>query len=325
MPCCSLRFPKLLLPLLAALLLNGSDEVRAQEVLDGIAAVVNGDVITFSQVRELVAATERSLKNTYKGKELVDKITETRKNAVKDLVDRQLILQEFKRLKATIPEFVLEDRIQTIIREEFGGDRAAFLRTLQAQGYTITRFREVEMEKIIVQAMRQKSVKSDITIPPTAVAEYYKEHREEYSTPEQVKLRMIVIKKDSLDPSGPKAMAAEIRTKVESGAEFDKLAQMYSEDSTQESGGDWGWIDRKTLNEELTKAAFSLKPGEVSKVLEMGDNYYLLYSEARKKTTTKPIAEVREEIEKKLLQTERQKLQQKWLDGLRKKAFIKTY
>ena len=76
------------------------------------------------------------------------------------------------------------------------------------------------------------------------------------------------------------------------------------------------------LNEELTKSAFSLKAGEVSRVLDIGDTFYLLQSEAKKGGLQKPFKEVRDEIEKHLIQQERQKLRQEWLQKLRKKAFI---
>ncbi|MEA3187429.1 MAG: peptidyl-prolyl cis-trans isomerase SurA [Chthoniobacter sp.] len=293
-----------------------------EQVLDGIAAVVNGEVITFSQVRELVGAREKALHDQYKGNELVEKIKEVRLAAVKDLVDRQLIIQEFKKNKFSIPDYVVDDHMQTIIREEFGGDRNAFVRTLEAQGYTMQRFKEVETEKIIVQAMRSKQVKTDVMIPPQRIAEYYHSHSEEFSTPEQVKLRMIVIKKPG---ATGKQMAEEIRQKVIDGATFEDLAQMYSEDSTKDAGGDWGWVDRKTLNESLTKVAFSLKPGTVSPVVESGGNFYLLYLDAKKNGSTKPLSAVHDEIEKKLLQEERQRLQQRWLDGLRQKAYIKMF
>lgn len=297
----------------------------AQEVLDGVAAVVNGDVVTFSQVRELVGAREKSLRDTFQGEELVNKVKEVRLAALNDLIDRQLIIQEFKKNKLTIPEYIVDDQIQTIIRTEFGGDRNAFHRTLEAQGYTLARFKEIETEKIIVQAMRQKFVKVNTVVPPKMVDEAYAHDREAFSTPEQLKLRMIVLKKDSGDPESKKKMAEEIRSKIKAGGEFDKLAQMYSEDSSQESGGDWGWIDRHTLNEQLSKAAFALKPGQVSNVLEVGDNFYLLFVEAKKNAAVKPMEEVRPEIEKKLLQAERTKAQQKWIESLRKKAFIKTF
>jgi peptidyl-prolyl cis-trans isomerase SurA len=318
---------RLLLPLLIAAVLGANSVCAAeQEVLDGIAAVVNGDVITFSQVREVVGVREKALRDTYKGPELIEKIKELRLQAINDLIDRQLILQEFKKNKFTIPEYVVDDRIQTIIREEFGGDRAAFVRTLEAQGYTLARFKTVEQDKIIVQAMRGRAVKSDAVIPPNKVEEYYQKHRDEFGSQEQVKLRMIVLKKEVNESGAKKKMAEEIRQKVAAeGADFEKLAQMYSEDSTQESGGDWGWIDRKTLNEELTREAFKLKTGQVSEVLEVAGNYYILYVEARKNATVKSLPEVREEIEKKIAQIERQEAQRKWLAGLRSKAYIKLY
>ena len=64
------------------------------------------------------------------------------------------------------------------------------------------------------------------------------------------------------DVGSKKELAEEIRQKVATGAEFDRMAQMYSEDeTTQQAGGDWGWIERNTLNEKLTNVAFSLRAG----------------------------------------------------------------
>src|SRR3712207_4733380 len=67
----------------------------APQVIDGIAAVVNGEVITFSQVRGLVGPRERLLRSQFRGEELQKKIQEARKEALQDLIDRQLIVQEF--------------------------------------------------------------------------------------------------------------------------------------------------------------------------------------------------------------------------------------
>ncbi|HEY5741820.1 MAG TPA: peptidylprolyl isomerase [Terrimicrobiaceae bacterium] len=301
------------------------------EVIDGIAAVVNNEVVTISQVRELVGARERSLREIYNGAELENKIKEMRLSAIKDLIDRQLILQEFKKLQekgATIPDYIVDDRVQAIIRQEFGGDRAAFVRTLQAQGYTLTRFKEIEREKIIVQAMRQSKVDNNFVISPTQIQAYYNKNREAYATPEQIKLRMIVIREgsggDVPDVGSKKDLAEEIRQKVAKGAEFDRMAQMYSEDeSTQQVGGDWGWIERNTLNEKLTNVAFSLRAGEVSPVIFIDNTYYIVMVEARRNAAVKPIGDVREEIEKNLIQQERTKAQQRWIDTLRQKAYIK--
>ncbi len=299
------------------------------ELVDGVAAVVNNEVITFSQVREVVGARERMLRSMYQGKELIEKIQEARKSALDDLIDRQLILQEFKSMEMQIPDRVIDQRINQLIAEEFGGDRQAFLRTLQAQGFTLTKFRELERDKIIVSAMRQRNVPRNILISPQKIEEYYRANREKYSTPEQVKLRLIKIAKETGEegssPESQRAIAEEIRTKLASGADFERMAQMYSDDPTRDEGGDWGWIDRNTLTGALTKEIFKLKTGEISPVIELGDFYYILKVEARKNSTTRPLEEVRSEIEQTLLDEARTAQQRQWLDRLRKKAFIKTF
>ena len=320
------RLPFRLAPLLAtaALLFSLAGLAPAQEVLDGIAAVVNNEVVTFSQVRELVASKEKSARDTYKGEELVAKIKEIRLAAINDLIDRLLILQEFKSKGFQIPDYFIDERVATIVREEFGNDRSAFIRTLAAQGFTLERFRELEKDKIIVQEMRRQAIKGSPTVSDAKIAEYYKLHADDYGTPEQLKLRTITLRRNPHNDSMHKQML-EIREKIIGGAEFGDLARMYSQDDKQEAYGDWGWIDKRTLNESLSKAAFALKAGEVSKVIELAGSYYLLFAEAKKAAVTKPLKDVHDEIEKGLLQLERQRMQADWLAKLRKKAFIKMY
>ena len=115
---------------------------------------------------------------------------------------------------ANIPDYVVDDRVQTIIREEFGGDRSAFVRTLQAQGYTLTRFKEIEKEKIIVQALRQSKTSDNFVISPTQIQAYYNKNKASYATPEQVRLRMLIIREGSSgdipDTGGENRAAARI-------------------------------------------------------------------------------------------------------------------
>jgi len=321
-----------LLPFTFCLLAAGFPLAAQQaEVIDGVAAIVNNDVITISQVRELIGAREREIRKVYSGSDLNDKVKEMRLAALKDLVDRQLIIQEFKKMQekgASIPDYVVDDRVQSIIREEFGGDRAAFVRTLQAQGYTVTRFKEIEKEKIVVQAMRQSKVNDDFVVSPTQIQTFYNKNKASYAIPEQIKLRMIILREGvagDVPGTGNKSQTAdEIRQKLVAGAEFDRMAEMYSEDEgTRDTGGDWGWIERGTLNEQLASVAFSLKPGQVSPVVKLGESYYIMLVEAKKNAAVKPIREVRDEIERNLIQQERMKAQQRWLDTLRAKSYIK--
>jgi peptidyl-prolyl cis-trans isomerase SurA len=305
-------------------------------VVDGIAAVVklydekgntSGDVITYSQVRALVAPREKLLHQTLTGDALVKAVKEAREAALKDLIDRQLIIQAFKKDNFQIPDHYVNQRMQEIIQENFGGDRNTFIKTLEAQNYTMGEFKKLESERMIVQAMRSKNVKREQIVSPAKIEEYYHQHRDEFTAKEQIKLRMIMIPSHSSDStsSTQRAMAEEILSKLANGGEFDRIAQIYSEDSSRDLGGDWGWIERKTLAPPLEKVAFNLPVGKMSNIIEYSGNFYILKVEDKKGGTTRSLAESREEIEKKILQQQAQELQERWIASLREKAFIRTF
>src|SRR5437667_3906209 len=290
----------------------------AQEpiVVNGIAAIVNGDVITISEVRTLSAPREKQLRSQYTGQELEKQLKATRELALKDLIDRQLVLQAFKKEKYEIPDHFVEERMHEIIRENFGGDRNTFIKTLEAQNYTLGEFRQKEMEQMIVQAMRSHNVKKSTIISPTKIEDYYRKHRDEFTSKETVKLRMIMIsgQKDTATAPSQKALAEEVLGRLAAGAGFGRTAQVYSEDSTRDKGGDWGWTERNTLAAPLEKIAFNMPVGRISNIIEYAGNYYILKVEDKRGATTRSLSEARSDIEKKLLQVEAQGIQERLID-----------
>jgi len=297
------------------------------QIVDGIAAIVNGEVITYSQVRALSAPREKLLRSQFTGNELENKLLELRQLALKDLIDRRLVIQAFKKESYQIPDHFVDQRMQEIMRESFGGDRNTFIKTLEAQNYTLGEFKEKEMERMIVAAMRSHNVKTNSIVSPTKIEDYYRKHHEEFTTKEQIKLRMIMIsgQKDTASAPAQKALAEEVLGRLASGAEFDRTAQVYSEDSTRDNGGDWGWIERNTLAAPLEKFAFNMPVGRISNIIEYAGNYYILKVEDKHGGTTRSLAEARSDIEKKLLQVEAQGIQERWIATLRAKAYIKTF
>jgi peptidyl-prolyl cis-trans isomerase SurA len=305
----------------------GTAAAEEAQVVDGIAAVVNGDVITYSQVRALTAPREKLLRQQLTGKDLDSKLIELRQMALKDLIDRRLVIQAFKKESFQIPDHIVDERMHQIIRESFGGDRNTFIKTLEAQNYTLGEFKEKETERIMVQAMRSHNVKTNSIISPPKVEEYYKKHRAEFTSKEQIKLRMIMIsgQKDTANAAAQKALAEEVLGKLAGGAEFDRTAQVYSEDSTRDNGGDWGWIEHNTLAAPLEKFAFNMPVGRISNIIDYAGNYYIIKVEDKHGGSTKSLAEMRSDIEKKLLEEEAHGIQERWIASLRAKAYIKTF
>src|SRR5204862_476353 len=83
--------------------------------------------------------------------------------ALRDLVDRRLVIQAFKKESYQIPDHFVDQRMQEIIRESFGGDRNTFVKTLEAQNYTLGEFKQKEMERMIVATRSSHNGKSKIS------------------------------------------------------------------------------------------------------------------------------------------------------------------
>ena len=83
-------------------------------------------------------------------------------------------------------------------------------------------------------------------------------------------------------------LAEEILAKLDGGDSFESMARVYSEGKEAKEGGDWGWIGRDILRKELNEIAFSLKPGQHSRVIETAEGYYILEVDDVKPAHTTP-------------------------------------
>src|ERR1044071_9166585 len=103
------------------------------------------------------------------------------------------------------------------------------------------------------------------------------------------------------------------------------MASVYLQSSQQHEGGDWGWVERSVLRKELADVAFTLKPAQMSDVIETSDSCYLMLVEQTRPAHVRLLSDVRDEVEKNLRTQEQARLQKQWIDGLKKKTFIVYY
>jgi parvulin-like peptidyl-prolyl isomerase len=333
----------------------GGVVASAGEILDGVAAIANDRIITYSEVREYVQPVVQQLRRNYSGSNLVAKVQAAQMDALNNLIERALIIQEFKDKGYSFPETVIDEQFNDVITSDFGGDRATFIKTLQAQNMTVSQYREQLRDRVIVQAMRNRKTQNEVVVSPYKIEKYYKEHQDDYKIDDQIKLRMIFIKKAPVEaPAVPAAstnetaststnaaetaatttpppvdprrkLGEEIVAKLDEGASFESMAKLYSEGKEAKEGGDWGWIGKDVLRKELNEVAFTLKPGQHSRLIDTAEGYYVLQVDDVKPAHGKPLAEVRDDIEKILLQQQRARMQETWVKELRAKAYIRLF
>lgn len=295
-------------------------------MINGIKALVSDAVITEWEVRQATAPAAELLFREHRNDPatLNQKYAAASLDNLNQLMERRLILHEFSQAGYNLPESIIDESIQARIRERWG-DRRTLTKSLQAEGRTYESFRRQMRDQFIVDAMRSQFLGKDPFISPRQIEVYYQEHLEDYTLEEQVRLSMIVLNKtgDTNDPVP--ALAQEILQKIRQGESFGDLAATYSEGSQRRQRGDWGWVDRSVLREDLAEVAFRLKPGEVSEVIDTGQTCYIMRVEEVKAQHYKPLREVQGDIERTLQAQRRNERQTGWIDRLKRKTFVRYY
>lgn len=313
--------------IITALMLGVHLSEAAPELVNRIVAIVNQTVITEKEARQFIEpaliALERQPGMTQQSYR--ERAMAIFKDGLNQLVERQLTLDDFKTAGYSFPEGIIEDFVQDRIRERYG-DRVKLIKTLEAQNITYDQFRTEIRDQFIVEQMNLKNISSALIVSPFKIETYYKEHPEEFKMSDQVRLRMIELRKrDGGDPEAVRRLAREIQAKLDAGAKFEEMATVYSDGSQKREGGDLGWVNRSVLRKEFAEATAILKPGQRSGVIEAQEACFLLQVVEVKSAQLRPLVEVREEIEKTLLSLERDRLQKKYVERLKKKAFVRYF
>jgi peptidyl-prolyl cis-trans isomerase SurA len=293
--------------------------------VDGYAAVVNQHVITVGNVLEVLASMEERLRASYTGRELTVKRREAWSNAVQRLVEQRLIVEEFNKSGGQIPERVVDERVNDIIRDRFDGNRSTFEKTLASQQTTLGEWRDGIRDSLIAQMLRRQEINDRIRISPADVrTAYEKQKAERFSTAEKVRVHAIVLKKGD-DADAKKQQAVLLRGKIIGGESFEDMARQYSEGMKADRGGDWGWIETADWRDELKNAVAKLKVGEISPVIEAGNELFLLRLDQRQEAGTVAFDEVRPKIEEELRNAEAERLFNAWMKRLKDKNSVKIF
>jgi len=296
------------------------------QVVNGIKVVVSDAVITEFEVMQATVPAADLLYREYRNEPatLNEKYVAALNDNMEQLMERQLILHEFQEAGYNLPESIIDETIQDRIKERWG-DRRTLTKSLQADGRTYEDFRRQMRDQIIIDAMRAQYLQKDRFVSPRQIEAYYQEHLEDYALEQQVHLSMIVLNKMGGTNDPVPALAREILQKIRQGESFGDLAVTYSDGSQRQQRGDWGWVDRSVLREDLAEVAFTLKPGEVSEVIETDQSCYIMRVEEIQEAHYRPLREVEEEIERTLQAQQRTERQTQWIDRLKRKTFIRYF
>ncbi len=241
--------------------------------VNGIAAKVNGRLVTKNQVSMLLGPLYAQLVAQYprRGPQFETEFKKAKDKVIQELIDRQIILDEFKQLGAFIKPNLIDEEIKRQIRDDYNGDEAKLRELLKLSRLTMEGYREMTREKMVVSAMRAQQF-SDA--PPPLPNEIQKEYNEIKSTLRDVTKDVLTFQKifiPASDPSDPTvtpdtqlALAEDLAKQLADGKDFAELAKANSKDRC--------WIARASPSSRRSKSFSALLPRLMTKCARTSKN-----------------------------------------------------
>ena len=265
---------RLLIKVLGLLILSVfSVQIEAQPyMVDKIVGVVGKNQILYSDVEDQYLQL------------LAQKIqpAPTKCSVFEDLLSQKLLVNQAEVDSLVVDEgqveMELEDRISYFINQ-IGTEE----KLIAYFGKSILEIKEdmrdAVHEQMLMQKMRSE-ITSGISVTPAEVKNYYKSLPED-SIPfmdSEVEISQIVIYPRTSEEAifDVKERLLELRERIVQGENFATLAVLYSEGPSASRGGDIGWVSKSDLDPAYTKAAFALKVGQVSKIVESSFGYHII-------------------------------------------------
>ncbi|MBE7536997.1 MAG: peptidyl-prolyl cis-trans isomerase [Opitutaceae bacterium] len=306
----------------------GADGKDDFQFANGIAAIVESKIITVEDIRRDIAPLVPEIRRDAKNEqEFNQKLEAAQDEIIQGIIDRELIVKEFRKdEKKRIPESYVDNEVAETQITQFDGDRSKFLAYLRSRGQTLRDYRREVEENIIFGYMRQQQRKSQSTVSPVKIETFYNENKERFFQEDQAHMRLIQFTRRAGQTDAElRTIAQAALDRIHAGEKFEDVAREVSQESRRAKGGDWDWQRRSDLKPEFSDPLFKLKKGETSDIILTPEGAFLLHVDDRKYAGIQPIDDVREQIERILIQQSARVSQERWLERLRRNGYVKHF
>lgn len=291
-------------------------------VISRVVADVNGEIVTSQELDQMLRPLYAKYKRSYSGEELEKRLVEARKEALDQLIERKLVLQEAKKKNLQVDEKDAEARLKQI-KSKFDSEEEFYF-ALGKEGMTVDQLREDIHEQLLVRTLTRQEVSRSVIVRPKEIADYYEKNISKYSDPEQIQVGQILIKKEK-DREAAYHKIQEAKKRLDEGTSFEAVAKEFSEGPYAKEGGNLPFFSKGDLMKEIENEAFSLEVGHTSDIIESELGFHIVILNAKKQSRVKPLSEAWAEIQDQLYQEKVEVIHKKWVGELKKKAHIAIY
>lgn len=262
--------------IIAGIFLVLAGSLYSQAEGDKIIAIIGNEVILESDLNYqlMIYARQNNIS------QLNDRIVQ---EVFRNMVTEKLILAKADQDSITVSDEdvnkQLDYRIKSMV-EQFGSEK----NLEEAYGLTVAKIKSILKDdikkKMKVEKMKQKKFGYGIKVTRSEVLDFYQKYRDSIpDVPETYELYEIMRIPSLTEEakSFARDKAKQLLDSLKNGADFSELAKKYSDDSASAVlGGDLGRVKKGVFVKEFEDAAFLLKPGEISDIVETEFGFHII-------------------------------------------------
>ena len=289
--------------------------------LPEIVARVNGEAINKADLENAV----RGLEGRAGGPVPADQRDRVYRGVLDDMIGYKLLMQEAKARQIAVPDADVDAQVAQI-RSQFQSD-AQFQQALAAQKMTLEAVRDDARAEMSVEKLVESEIAGKVAVKPEAITDFYQKNQDKFQQGPRVRASHILIGiPQNADPSTKqqaKAKAEALLKDLKTGKDFAATAKASSQDpGSAPNGGDLGYFEQGQMVPPFEQAAFALKPGEMSEVVETQFGYHIIKVADKQDSRLVPLDDARQQIEQYLTQQNRQAQTESFVSALKAKAKI---
>ena len=317
---------------------------------DGVAVTVNGKAIMENEVETQVEAQLQSITSRMGGTQKVnpqqlkqlEMYREMLKPQILDkMIDDFLLEDAIKKEKVQVADADLDAALEEMIRQTLTGNsitREQLNSQLKSRGTSLQDYlTKIKTNPEFIESIRMKKFietgfAKELAVTEKDVKDHYQKNlKTQYSQPETVRASHILASvldenrkpKSDEEKNKAKKKIEEVQKELKkTGADFAKLAEKYSDCPSKNRGGDLDFFKRESMVPPFSAAAYSMKTGQISDVVETKFGYHIIKVTDRKDAKAFSLDEVKDKIRLELKNSKIQQVTQKYISDLKKKAKI---
>lgn len=306
--------------------LTGFASPAPAELIEKIYAVVNGEIVTYSELKLAENEMARMIRQQFKNDEnmVKEKIAEMKKGLLQQLIEQKLVLSVAKEKNYDV-EHEVEIIVKDIKKQNNMNSDDELKQAIQAQGMDYKEWRKQLKETSMQHRLIREEIGYKIKVDNSQIMAYYREHMDDFTKPREFSLNCIYLDKaQALN----EAVLAETRLTIDAELQtgtFEEVAQKNSQLPGSENNYYLGSFKEGELDAKIEEAAIKTEIGKYSSWIETESGWYIIQVLERKEPELMEYKTVRGDIERAIQTREQNALLKDYVEQLKKDSHIKIY